>query len=139
MLSPGYRLLVVNDVIMISLLLFKVIPSVATLYLVAREARVVLASCKNRCPINLSMNICLVSANDVMEHFAFPGNIDFAADDQGSFSCIIHERLLRLFIVCETMFTIGESRTISNANDTQAKQVAPNPRRGRFSTETPLE
>ena len=29
------------------------------------------------------MNICLVSANDVMEHFAFPGNIDFAADDQG--------------------------------------------------------
>ena len=27
------------------------------------------------------MNICLVSDNDVMEHFAFPGNIDFAADD----------------------------------------------------------
>ena len=74
-----------------------------------------------------------------MEHFAFPGNIDFAADDQGAFSCIIHERLLCLFIVCETMFTIGESRTISNANDTQARQVAPNPRRGRFSTETPLE
>ena len=39
----------------------------------------------------------------------------------------------------ETMFTIGESRTISNANDTQAQQVAPNPRRGRFSTESPLE
>ena len=37
------------------------------------------------------------------------------------------------------MFTIGESRTISNANDTQAQQVAPNPRRGRFSTESPLE
>ena len=37
------------------------------------------------------------------------------------------------------MFTIGESRTISNAIDTQARQVAPNPRRGRFSTETPLE
>ena len=36
-------------------------------------------------------------------------------------------------------FTIGELRTISNANDTQAQQVAPNPRRGRFSTETPLE
>ena len=35
--------------------------------------------------INLSMNICLVSASDVMEHFAFPGNIDFAADDQGAF------------------------------------------------------
>ena len=27
--------------------------------------------------------IFLVSANDVMEHFAFPGNIDFADDDQG--------------------------------------------------------
>ena len=39
----------------------------------------------------------------------------------------------------ETTFTIGESRTISNANDTQAQQVAPNPRRGRFSTETPLK
>ena len=78
------------------------------------------------------MNICLVSANDVMDHFAFSSNIDFAADDQGVFSCIIHERLLCLFIVCETMFTIGESRTISNANDTQAQQVAPNPRRGRF-------
>ena len=42
----------------------------------------------------ISLNICLVSANDVMEHFAFPGNIDFAADDQGVFSCIIHERML---------------------------------------------
>ena len=30
------------------------------------------------------------------------------------------------------------SRTISNANDTQAQQVAPNPCRRRFSTETPL-
>ena len=44
-----------------------------------------------------------------------------------------------LFIVCETKFTVGESRTISHANDTQAQQVAPNPRPGRFSTETPLE
>ena len=85
------------------------------------------------------MNICLVSANNVVEHFAFPGNTDFAPDDQGAFSCIIHERLLCLFIVCETMFSIGESRTISSANDTQAQQVAPNPRRGRFSFETPLE
>ena len=52
--------------------------------------RVVLASCEIRGPINksifLSLNICLVSANDVMEHFAFPGNIDFAVDDQGAFS-----------------------------------------------------
>ena len=74
-----------------------------------------------------------------MDHFAFPGNIDFAADDQGAFSRIIFERLLSLFIVCETMFTIGESRTISHANDTQTQQMAPNPRPGRFSTETPLE
>ena len=37
------------------------------------------------------------------------------------------------------MFTIGESRTVSPANDTQAQQVAPNPRPGRFSTEPPLE
>ena len=44
-----------------------------------------------------------------------------------------------LFIIFETKFTIGESRTISHANDTQAQQVAPNPRPGRFSTETPLE
>ena len=51
----------------------------------------------------------------------------------------IHERQLWLFNVCETMFTIREARTISSANDTQAQQVDPNPRRGRFSTETPLE
>ena len=46
-----------------------------------------------------------------------------------------------LFIVCETMFTIGESRAISYANETelQAQQVAANSRRGRFSIETLLE
>ena len=32
--------------------------------------------------------IFLVSANDVMEHFAFPGNIDFADDDQGFDRCV---------------------------------------------------
>ena len=76
-----------------------------------------------------------------MEHSAFPGNLDFAADDQGAFSCFIHEKLMCLFIVCETMFTIGESRAISHANDTelQAQQVPANPRRGRFSIETPLK
>ena len=41
------------------------------------------------------------------------------------------------------MFTIGESRIISHVNDTelQAQQViwGVNPRRGRFSIETPLE
>ena len=75
-----------------------------------------------------------------MEHFAFPGNIHFA-DDQGAFSCIIHEWLLCCFIVCETMCTIGESRIICYPNDTerQAQQVAANLRQGRFSTETPLE
>ena len=63
---------------------------------------------------------------------AFPGNINFAADDQGAFSCIIHERLLCLLIGCETMFTIDESPTISHETDTelQARQVAANPRRG---------
>ena len=47
--------------------------------------------------------------------------------------------LIYLFIVCESKFTIGESQTISHANDTQAQQVTPNPRPGRFSAETPLE
>ena len=42
-----------------------------------------------------------------MEHFAFPGNIDFATDEQGTFSCIIHERLLHLFIVSETNVYTG--------------------------------
>ena len=44
---------------------------------------------------------------------------------------------MRSFIVCERMFTIGESRAIFPANETgqQAQQVAENPRRRRFSTE----
>ena len=65
-----------------------------------------------------------------MEHSAFPGKIDFAADDQGA---------LCLFNVFETKFTICELRTISHANNIQAQQVAPNPRPGTFSAETPLE
>ena len=71
-----------------------------------------------------------------MDHFAFPGNIDFAADDQ-HILCNIHERLMSLFVY-KTMSTIGESRAIAHSNDTgqQAQQVAGNPR---FSTETPLE
>ena len=71
----------------------------------------------------------------------FSGNIDFAADDQRALSCFIHEaRLMCLFIVYETMFTIGESRTTSPASDTeQQAQVAGNPRRQRFSTKTPLK
>ena len=45
-----------------------------------------------------------------------------------------------LFIVCETMFTVGESRAISHASYTeqQAQQVAGNPRRRKFATESPL-
>ena len=58
-----------------------------------------------------------------MEHFAFPGNIDFAPMTKAHFD----------------VFTIGESRTISHANDTQTQQMTPNPRPGRFSIETPLE
>ena len=56
------------------------------------------------------------------------------------FDILLHERLLCLLIVCETMFTIDESPTISHETDTelQARQVAANPRRGRFSIETPL-
>ena len=48
----------------------------------------------------------------------FPGNIDFAADNRGALSCCF-------FIVCETMFTMGESPAISHANDTEqeAQQV----------------
>ena len=67
-----------------------------------------------------------------MEHFALPCNIDFAARWP-------RRILMCLFIVGESKFTIGESRTISHANDTHAQQVTPNPRPGRFSTETPLE
>ena len=46
-----------------------------------------------------------------------------------------------VFIVCESMFTIGESRAISDANDTEqeTQKLARNPRRRRFSTETPRE
>ena len=69
----------------------------------------------------------------------FPGNRDFAAEDQCS--CCIREGLMCVLIVCETMFTIGESRAISYANDTeqQTQKLAGNPRRRRISTETPLE
>ena len=57
----------------------------------------------------------------------------------GAFCVSRQHRLRRVFIFCESKFTISESRTISHANDTQAQQVTPNPRPGRFSTETPLE
>ena len=52
----------------------------------------------------------------------------------GALLCCIHEGLMCFFIVCGTMFTIGESRAISHANDTeqQPQQVAGNPCRWRF-------
>ena len=62
-----------------------------------------------------------------MEHFVFPGNKDFAAVDQGAGpSRFIHLGLMCFFIFCETIFTIGESRAISYANNTeqQAQQLA---------------
>ena len=54
-----------------------------------------------------------------MEYFVFPGNIDFAAIDQGAPSRCIHLGLMSLFVVSETIFTIGESRAISYANKTE--------------------
>ena len=54
----------------------------------------------------------------------------FPIDDQS-----IHEDLTCLFIVCETMFTIGESQAISHANVTEQKtheQPALNPLRGKI-------
>ena len=54
-----------------------------------------------------------------------------------AFSRIIHERLMCCLFIYETMFTIGESRAISNSHETeqQAQQVAGDLQ---FSTETPL-
>ena len=56
----------------------------------------------------------------------FPGNIDCAAVDQGAPSRSIHLGLMCLFIVCEIILTIGESRAIFYANNTeqQAQQLA---------------
>ena len=35
----------------------------------------------------------------------------------GALPCFIHERLMSLFIVCQTMFTLGESRSISQTTE----------------------
>ena len=63
-----------------------------------------------------------------MEHFAFPGNIDLMTLMTMKGWCVYSS----------SIFTIGESRAISHANDTgqQAQQVAGNPR---FSAESPPE
>ena len=82
------------------------------------------------------MTSCSVTSRSIL---CFLGNIDFPADDQGS--CCIREGLVCVFIVCEKMFKIGESRAIPCANEKEqeTKKLAGNPRRRRFSTETPLE
>ena len=43
----------------------------------AKRARSLLTA-RGLSQLRNSLNICLVSANDVMEAFAFPGNIDLA-------------------------------------------------------------
>ena len=79
-----------------------------------------------------------------MEHFAFPGNIDFTADDQGAFSCIIHQGCCVDSSSVKQCLPSVNHEQLPNANDTEllallAQQVAANHRRGRFSIETPLE
>ena len=55
----------------------------------SREPRVVLARCKIRCAINVPIFLWIYAwcppMPNVMENFAFPGNIDFAADDRRIF------------------------------------------------------
>ena len=55
-----------------------------------------------------------------MEHFAFPGNIDFAADDQGAF----HVLFMKADVFIHRA-RIGQSR--ANYTEQQAQQVAGNP------------
>ena len=57
-----------------------------------------------------------------------------------------HERLTSLFIVCQTMLTIGEFRLIFEANEKERQarelsiqQAAEKPHRGRFTINTPLQ
>ena len=54
-----------------------------------------------------------------MEHFAFPDNIDFAADDQR-----IHVLFMKGSCNCSSMkqsYTIGESRGISHLDNTEPR------------------
>ena len=65
----------------------------------------------------------------------------------GALSCFIHERLTSLFIVCQTMFTLGKSQSISQTTERERQgkgqrfiqQVAGNPRWGRFTIATLLQ
>ena len=72
-----------------------------------------------------------MSTYDVKEHFAFPGNIDFAGDDQGAF-CSVYSSSVK-----QSLPSVNHEQFPMQM--TEAQQVAPNPGPGRFSTETPLE
>ena len=52
---------------------------------------------------------------DVMVHFQYDFKIC------GALSCFNHERLMSLFLVCQTMFTLGESRGISQTTERERK------------------
>ena len=76
-----------------------------------------------------------MSANDVIEHFAFPGNIDFAADDPGAIRCVYSSS------VNQSLPSVNHEQFPMQMTHKHNKWLhrAPNPRPGRFSTETPLE
>ena len=76
-----------------------------------------------------------MSANDVIEHFAFPRNIDFSADDQGAFWCVYSSS------VNQSLPSVNHEQFPMQMTHKHNKWLhrAPNPRPGRFSTETPLE
>ena len=88
--------------------------------------------CKIRCPLHKSFYECMPGVRH-WRHGAFCVSRQqrLCRRWPRRISCIIHERL----IVFIHRLRNSVSRTISNANDTQAQQVAPNPRGGRFSTE----
>ena len=88
--------------------------------------------CKIRCPLHKSFYECMSGVRH-WRHGAFCVSRQqrLCRRLPRRISCIIHERL----IVFIHRLRNSVSRTISNANDTQAQQVAPNPRGGRFSTE----
>ena len=89
----------------------------------------------------LSFEFLLWPASDYPPLWNGPGKAGSARPPRGMKLAIIRERMLCLLFLCETMFTIGESRTISYPNDTevQAQQVPANSRRERFSIDTPRE
>ena len=92
--------------------------------------------CKIRCPLHKSFYECMPGVGRWRRGaFCVSRQQRLCRRWPRRIHVLFMKGLLCLFIVCETVFTIGKSRTISNANDTQAQEVAPNPRGGRFSTE----